>query len=180
MPTFAFTVQADGIWKGWSSFTGAPFAYQCIDDSTDTTHDSGATKLNLGPLTLDPQGGRISFPIMLMTEHLVPDSLTLTVAAIRGGATHPTLRIGFAKDVRVGFSGTVFDPTASYTTATRTFTTFPMTGLPWTSDDLTGLEACVQSTTGQLGDNDISLISGTITYHQAILHGEQLYRGERS
>lgn len=167
MPTISFTVQANGQWQGWTSFTGADFAYQCVDDSTDTTHDSGTTAITLGRLLLNPQSGRMSFPIMIMAEHLIPESLTLTVAAIRGGATHPRLQIGFARGGLVAFSGSLFNPTASYTTATSTFATNPLTSAAWTEDDLVGLEACIQSETGITGNNDISLISGTMDYRLA-------------
>lgn len=178
MPTLSFTVQKDGTWQGWTSFTGATFAYQCIDDSTGTTHDSGTTRINLGRLLLNPQGGRISFPIMLMAEHLIPDSLTLTIAAIKNGVNNPDLQIGFARGGLVGFHGTVFTPGASYSTATRSFPTNPITGSTWNADDLVGLEACVQSVVAMLGNNDISLLSGTLDYHEAHYKARQYHGGE--
>jgi hypothetical protein len=162
VPTLPLTIQGDGYWQGWASFSGAPFAYQCIDDSNGTTHDSGATKINLGRLVLP--AGIISFPVMLMAEHMIPQSLTVNVAAVKVGATHPDLQIGFARGSATGFDPTAFTAGVSYSVATRTFSTNPITGLAWSAADLVGLEVCVQSMFGQVGSNDISLVSGSITY----------------
>jgi len=176
MATVTFGVQGNGVWQGWTSFTGATFAYECLDDSLGTTHDSGTTFVTLGRQLLNPQAGRISFPIMLMAEGLVPDSLTLNVAAMEGGALNPDLQIGFARSGLVGFHATVFTPTASYSVVTRIFSTNPITGSAWDADDLIGLEACVQSFVGQNGNNDISLISGSITYHPRTNWGRKTQR----
>jgi hypothetical protein len=176
MPTLAFRLQGDGYWQGWTSFTGATFAHECLDDSTDTTHDSATSYVTLGRLLLNPQAGRISFPIMLMAEGLVPSSLTLNVAAMEGGVNNPDLQIGFARSGLVGFHATVFSPTASWSVVTRTFSTNPITGSAWDADDLIGLEACVQSFTGQTGNNDITLISGSIAYHPRTNWGRKKQR----
>ena len=163
MPTIAFTVQQDGFYRGWSALVGADTGYEAVNDSTGTTHDSGATSLRLGRLIPATGSGRVSFPIMLQAGGLLPLSITLNVAAIRGGAAHPEILIGFYRGGVTGFHVTKFNPTASYTVATRTFTTDPMTGAAWTAEGLVGLEACIQSE-DVAGNNDVSLISGSVSY----------------
>jgi hypothetical protein len=163
VPTIAFTAQQDGFWRGWSALVGGTFGFETVDDSTDTTHDGATTHLTLPRFIAATGSGRVSFPIMLQAGGLLPLSLTLNVAAIQGGASHPRLHIGFHRGGVTGFHATMFDPTASYTVATRTFTTDPITGAAWTAEGLVGLEACIQSE-NVAGNNDVSLISGSVSY----------------
>ena len=163
MPSLDFTVQQDGFWRGWSVLVGGDFGYETVDDSAGTTHDSGTTYLTLPRFIVATGSGRMSFPIMLQAGGLLPLSLTLNVAAIRGGASHPRLSIGFYRGGLTGFHASLFDPTASYTVATRTFTTDPLTGAAWTAEGLVGLEACIQSE-NVAGNNDVSLVSGGLSY----------------
>lgn len=164
MPTLPLKAQQDGRFRGWSALVGGSFGYQTIDDSDGTTHDSAATYLTLPKLNLDTETGRVSFPIMLQAEGLLPDAITLNVVAQRGGALHPRIQIGFHKGGQVGFSGSLFDPTASWSLAQRTFSTNPITGSPWSASDLIGLEACVQNESGVNGNNDLTLVSGSLEY----------------
>jgi len=163
MPTIALKVQQDGAWQGWSSLTGASFGYQAVDDSDGVTHDSATTYLTLPKLNLALFQGRVSFPVFLQAEGLVPTSITINVVAQRGGALRPRLQIGFYQGGLVGFDASMFDPTASWSLAQRTFSTNPITGQPWSQSDLVGLEACVQNEAGAFGNNDITLISGSLT-----------------
>ena len=166
MPTINWTVRQDGTWKGWESFVGGNAAWECVDDSDTTTHDSGASRITLPRLNLAAGLGRISFPIPLHgAVALTPVSFVVNVAAVRGGATHPEIAIGFYRSDGIGFSASLFNPGAAYSVATRTFTTDPITGAAWTESGLVGLEVCLQSETVAAGNNDISLISGSLTYH---------------
>lgn len=164
MPTIALKVQQDGFWRGFSVLVGATFGYQAVDDSDGVTHDSELTHLTLPKLTSPVASGRVSFPLFLQAEGLVPTSITLNVVAQRGGALHPRLQIGFFKGGSVAFDASMFDPTASYTLAQRTFSTNPITGSPWSASSLIGLEACVQSEDGVNGNNDVTLVSGSMVY----------------
>lgn len=168
MPTLPLRVQGDGRWQGWSSLVGGTSGFEVVDDSAGTTHDSATTYLVLGRLLLNPQAGRISFPVFLMSEGLIPVSLTVNVAAQRGGVAHPRLQIGFDRAGSVGFSASLFDPTASWSVASRTFSTNPITGQAWAAPDLDGLELCVQSESGIAGTNQITLVSGSIDYSRGI------------
>ena len=168
MPSLNFKVQGNGYWQLWSSFEGADEAYQCVDDSDTTSHDSGTSYILLPRLLFEldgvtPAGGRMSFPIMYQCE-CIPESLTLNVGAREDAATNPALQIGFWRSGSAGFHAATFQPTASYGVASRTFSTDPITGAAWTVDGLLGLEACVQSASGTAGANRITLLSGSVAY----------------
>ena len=161
MPTIPLKVQQNGTLQGWSSIThqvgdGVNFGYQAVDDSDSTTHDGANTTLNLA------KGAAMSFPLFLQAEGFIPVSITLNVVARRGGAQHPRIQIGFYRGGLTGFDATMFDPTSSFTLAQRTFSTNPITGNPWSSSDLVGLEACVQNEQVN-GNNDVTLISGSLS-----------------
>lgn len=163
MPTIPLKVQQDGFFQGWLSLAGAPFGYQTIDDSDGTTHDSADTFLRLPKLSLP--AGRVSFPLFLQAEGLVPMSITINlVAQYVSVISHPRIQIGFQRSGIVGFSGSMFTTTASWSLAQRTFSTNPITGQTWSPEDLVGLEACIQSEDGVNGNNDVTLISGSIEY----------------
>lgn len=164
MPTIPLRVQQDGVWRGWTSLTGASFGYQAVDDSDGVTHDSGATSLRLASFSAPLLRGRISFPLFLQAEGLVPTSITLNVVAQKVGViSHPLISIGFHRAGLFGFSAATFDPPALWSLAQRTFSTNPITGAPWSASDLVGLEACVQSDATP-GSNDVTLISGSMDY----------------
>lgn len=161
MPTIALKVQQDGRLMGWTALipgAGATFAYQAVDDSDGVTHDSASSYLTV------PRGAAVSFPLFLQAEGLQPVSITLNVVAQRGGVGHPKIQIGFYRGGLTAFDGTMFDPTASYTLAQRTFSTNPITGLPWSASDLVGLQACIQCEAAVGGNNDVTLISGSLDY----------------
>lgn len=169
MPPIALTPQQDGFWRGWTSYTGADFAYQCVDDSSDTTHDEGATSLRLGLLILGSGLGRVSFPFFIMAEHLIPRSVTVNVAAQKVSG-NLDLQCGFARNTTVAFDAVTFSPGVDYSVQTWTFSTNPFTGMAWADGDLTGTEVCVQSKLNQIGMNDISLISASLDYYAASDH----------
>lgn len=179
MATLPLRVQGDGAWNGWSSLVGGTTGFEVVDDSSGTTHDSATTYLVLGRLLLNPEAGRISFPVFEMSEGLNPVSLTVNVVAQRGGAVHPRLQIGFNRAGAQGFHGTMFDPPASWTLATRAFATNPITGSTWNAADLDGLELCVQSEFGVLGNNQITLVSGSIDYARGVYLSEPNASGAR-
>lgn len=162
MPTFNFKVQGRGFYRQqWSALVGGTFAWECVDDSDTTTHDSDTSYLEISGVGANA----VSFPIMAMAE-CVPESIDINVAAKEpsgfGGGRE--MSIGFYRGGAVGFHGTTFTPTTSYTVATRTFATDPISGGAWTQDLLKGLEVCIRNTGGFAAINRISLISGTMTY----------------
>lgn len=161
MPTIPLKVQQDGtIQQGTLVHQvgdGVNFAYQAVDDSDGVTHDGAATYINLA------RGVGASFPLFLQAEGLQPLSITLNVVARQGGASHPRIMIGFFRGVSAAFHGTMFDPTASFTLAQRTFLTNPITGSPWVESDLAGLEAYVLNE-NVFGNNDVTLVSGSMDY----------------
>lgn len=166
MPTLALKVQQDGFHRGWSALVfpfgeASSFGYLAVDDSDGVTHDGASTYLTLPRLAAP--NGRVSFPMFLQAEGLVPSSITLNVVARRGGASHPQIQIGFYRAGLTGFDAVAFDPGASFSLAQRTFSTNPITGLPWSASDLVGLEAMLQSENAA-GNNDVTLLSGSITY----------------
>lgn len=168
MPTIALKVQQNGRYQGWFSLTGGVFGYQTIDDSDGTTHDSGTSFLRLPRIGLFgvDDAGTVSFPLFLQAEGLVPTSITLNVVAQKVGViSHPRIKIGFQRGGSTGFDATMFDPPASWSLAQRTFSTNPITGGPWSVSDLVGLEACLQSETGVAGNNDVTLVSGSMDYY---------------
>ena len=158
MPTLGLKVQQNGFFQGWLSIVGATFGFEAVDDSAGTTHDGATTHI-----TID-KANTVSFPMFYQAEGLQPVSITLNVAAQRGGATHPQLLIGFYRSGVTAFSGSLFNPTSSYTVTSRTFSVNPFTGAAWVVEDLVGLEACVKGETGVNGNNDVTLISGNIDY----------------
>lgn len=151
-------VQQDGSLTGASAIVGATFAYQVVDDSDSVTHDGASTYLTL------PKGAAVSFPLFLQAEGLLPSSITINVGAQRGGPAHPRLQIGFYQAGLKVFDAVMFDTTASYTVSSRTFSANPLTGAAWSASDLVGLEACIQNEAGVNGNNDITLVSGSIDY----------------
>lgn len=163
MPTLPLRVQQNGWFTGWQSLVGGIFGYDCVDDSDGTTHDSAATYLVLPKLNLATMAGIVSFPLFDQVENIVPTSITINVVATQGGASHPRLQIGFQRGGTTAFSGSLFTTDATWAPAQRTFSVNPLTGQPWAPSDLVGLEACVQNEAGVNGNNDITLISGSIT-----------------
>lgn len=163
MPTIPLRVQQNGSRQDQVTVFGETFAYLAVDDSDGVTHDSAATYIRL-PNQTPSIPTLVSFPLFLQAEGLLPLSITLNVVAQRVGVGHPRLNIGFYKGGATGFDATLFDPTASWSLAQRTFSTNPLTGKPWSVSDPIGLEAALQSETGVFGANDITLISGSITY----------------
>jgi len=174
MPTIALKVQQDGYWRGWSALVGASFAYQAVDDSDGTTHDSADSYITLPKLNLPTGAGRVSFPLFLQAEGLIPVAITLNVGARRGGASHPQLQIGFSRGGIVGFDATKFNPGAGWSVASRTFSLNPITAAAWSESDLVALESCVQNEDGVNGNNDVTLVSGSIEYT-----GSHNWRGVR-
>lgn len=160
MPTIPLKVQQDGHLLGVGAIVGATFAYQALDDSDGVTHDGALTYITI------LKNGAVSFPLFLQAEGLIPTSITINVVAKRGGAAHPRLQIGFYKGGLTAFDASMFDPTSSFTLTQRTFSTNPITGQPWSALDLIGLEVCVQDEIGVNGNNDVTLISGSLTYVQ--------------
>ena len=158
MPTTGLHVQQDGKVQEYSALVGASFAYQTVDDSDGTGHDSDATYL-----TITRQSPRVSFPLFLQAEGLLPLSITLNVGA-RGSGTHPRIRVGFYRSGLSGFSASLYTTTSGWTVAQTTFSTNPITGGPWAPSDLIGLEPLVQNETGINGANDVTLLSGSLTY----------------
>ena len=157
--TIALRVQGDGYHQGWESVTGATYAWQAVDDSDGTTHDSDTSYVVLPRQFLEQ--GRMSFPMFRQCSPGQVISITLNVAAkIESGS--PELRIGFYRSGTEAYDGTTFTPTGSYTVASRTFTTNPITGAAWTATDLVGLEAAVSMQTLVIGKARVTLISGSM------------------
>lgn len=166
MPTLGLKVQQDGYWRGWLGLFGGTSGFEVVDDSAGTSHDSAATYLTLRLLNLSQAKGRISFPVFLQAEGLVANSITINVAARRGGVSHPLLDIGLARSGLTFFHASQFDTTADWTVESRSFTEDPWSGLPWTPEHLVGLEACVSSDVDYFGPgfNEITLVSAGIDY----------------
>lgn len=158
--TIPLKVQGPGTWAGWSSVVGASEGWQAVDDSATTTHDSDTTYLVLARRVLP--NGVISFPMFLQCDPGQPISMVLYVAAKIDSGT-PELQIGFYRSGSTAFHATTFSPGASYSVATRTFSTNPITGSAWTATDFVGLEACVQMAPLTVARARITLISGTLT-----------------
>lgn len=174
--TIGLRVQQDGHLMGWSMIVGASFAYQAVDDSDSTTHDSEATYFILPKNTgLGP--GIVTFPMFQQTNGILPSSITINVVATRGGASHPRIQIGFYRGGLTAFDGALFNPSASWDLAQRTFNTNPITGSPWSPSDLIGLEACIQNEAGVQGNNDITLVSGSLTYYPTTNTTRRVPRG---
>ena len=167
MPTLALKVQQDGTWRGWSLLEGALSGYQAVDDSDGTSHDSAATYLRLPKLQLTQGEGRVSFPVFLQAEGLIPVSLTVNVvarAAGGGGGATPNMQIGILSGGVAAFHASLFDPVAGWALVQRTFSVNPATGAPWSAQDLVGLEVCVQNVNLENGSNDLTLVSGSMEY----------------
>jgi hypothetical protein len=161
VPSLNFKVWGDGTHQQWSALVGESEGYLCVDDSDDSSHDSDDTYLTLR----GPGERKISFPILVMAEISDIASIALRVAAkIDSGLSSPPLRIGFYRNGSSAVSGTTFSPTTSYTVATWTWTTDPITGEAWTQEGLARLEAYIENTAGFAGINRITLVSGAVSY----------------
>ena len=170
MPTVALKVQQDGTWRGWNLLVGATFGYQTVDDSDGVTHDSASTYLRLPKLSLVNGQGRVSFPVFLQAEGMMPASITINMvgrAAGGGGGASPDMQIGFLIGGVPTFHASLFDPGADWALAQRTFSVNPITGSPWSAQDLVGLEVCVQNEDLTNGSNDVTLVSGSMDYTPA-------------
>jgi hypothetical protein len=168
VPTIALKVQQDGKVQGWESIVGATFAYQAIDDSDGTTHDSDTSYILLPRTGASFTGpGRASFPLFLQAQGLIPTSITLNVVTKRNAGGNPEMELGFVRGGVFFFEATKWMPGASYALETRTFITNPFTGSAWTAADLVGLEGCVGNFAGaSAGKNRMTLLSGSLTYVQ--------------
>lgn len=155
--------QGDGTYAGYSAIVGATSAYQAVDDSDTTTHDSAATYFTLPRLALSPSG-IVSFPFFLQWGGGVPASITVNVVARRGGVVHPQVEIGFYRAGVFVFSGTLFNPGAGFSLTNRTFSTDPFNAGAWDPAVLPTTEVCLRSEAGVLGSNDITLVSVGVTY----------------
>lgn len=158
--TVTLRVQGNGTLQGWESVTGATYAWQAVDDSDGTTHDSDSTYLVL-PRGVLPQG-IVSFPLFYQCDPGQILSVTLNVAA-KIDTNTPEVQIGFHKGGSQAFHGTTFTPTGSYTVASRTFTTNPITGAAWVPTDIVGMEACVKMVVPLVAKARITLISGSMS-----------------
>jgi hypothetical protein len=163
LQTISLKPQGDGTNRGWSSVVGASFAYQAVDDSDGTTHDSAETYFRLP--RLDP-AGTVSFPFFRGWGGGIPSTVTVNVVAKRVAAAHPKIQIGFVRGGSFGFSGALFDTTATWDLATRAFITDPITGLAWDPELLPVTEVCLRSEALVVGNNDVTLVSAAVTYRE--------------
>lgn len=170
MPDIDLKVQGNGFHQGYTDLTGADSMYEAVDDSDSTTHDSDTTKFTLPRYVQSTGAGIVSFRMFDMAEHVIPSQVVLRVGAKRGGAAHPRLHIGFNKGGVTAFSASLFDPGASYSVVTRTFTTNPLTSAAWADGDLVNLEPCFQNEDGVSGSNDLTLVSGQVAYPAGIMN----------
>jgi hypothetical protein len=154
--------QQDGSYRGWSSIVGATFAYQAIDDSALTTHDSAATYIRLPRLL--GEGGIVSFPFFKQWRGGRPTTVTVRVVAQRVAAAHPGIQIGFVRSGQFAFSGSLFSTGATWTLAVRAFPTDPLTGGAWDESLLAATEVCIKSEENIVGNNDVTLISCGVDY----------------
>lgn len=155
--------QGNGFYAGYSAIVGATSAFEAVDDSDDTTHDSAATYITLPRLLTSPTG-IVSFPFFLQWEGGVPTSIAVNVVARRSGAVHPQIEIGFHRSGTLVFSGSMFNPGAGFNLATRTFAVDPFNAGAWDPAVLPMTEVCLRSEAGALGSNDVTLISAEVTY----------------
>jgi hypothetical protein len=162
MPTVNCKPQGNGTYTGWSLVVGAPLAWQAIDDSDTTTHDSASSYIRL-PRLIAP-GGTISFPFFRGWEGALPTSVTVNLVAQRVAATHPRISIGFVRGANFGFDPTPFDAPSSWGLAVRVFDNDPITGQEWNPDDLPNTEIVLQSAAFTPGNNDVTLLSASVDY----------------
>jgi hypothetical protein len=177
VPTISLKPQGNGTYSGWSSIIGATYAYQAVDDSDGTTHDSEDSYFVLPRLAASP-AGIVSFPFFLQWAGGRPTSIAVNVVAQRGGAAHPQIEIGFVRLGTFAFSGSLLDPGVSWTLATRTFTTDPITGAPWDAEDLRLTEVCLRSEALAIGSNDVTLVSVVAVYLEPFLNDPVLPHAE--
>jgi hypothetical protein len=170
VPTIALKVQQNGRIQGWNLIVGSTFAYQAVDDSDGTAHDSDTTYIRVAGagLIFESPRGRASFPLFLQAEGLIPISITLNVVTKRSGASNPEMELGFCRGGLFAFDLTTWMPGASYGLESRTFSLNPITGAAWLASDLVGLEACVGNVVGaSVGTNRLTLLSGSMDYLEA-------------
>jgi hypothetical protein len=163
MSTVACKPQGNGTYTGWSQIVGAPLAWQAIDDSDSTTHDSAGSYIRLPRLV--STGGIVSFPFFRGWAGALPMSITVNLVAQRVAATHPLISIGFVRGANFGFDATPFDAPASWALATRVFDNDPITGQEWDPNLLPMTEIVLQSAAFTLGNNDITLLSASVDYN---------------
>src|SRR5213594_3485820 len=84
MPTLALRVQQDGKIQGWDQIVGAAFAYWAVD-----TDDGDTSYIRLSGTA------RVSFPLFLMAEGLIPISITLNVTTKQDGGGTREMQMGF-------------------------------------------------------------------------------------
>ena len=159
MPTQSLIPQQDGYWQGWSSIVGGTFAYQAVSDGSDATY---LLLPKLAGVT-----GRISFPVFLMADGLIPTSIQIVVRAKLDSGAAPTIQVGFTRGGVVAFDGTIDTLTGTIGNYVHTFSTDILAGGPWMETDTDGLEVCIQREAVTLGVARIINVSGTLTYSQA-------------
>jgi hypothetical protein len=157
VPSISLKPQRDGSYAGYSSIVGATYAYQAVDDSEGTTHDSAATYFVLPRLI--GSAGTVSFPFFRGWSGGRPTSITVNVVARRGGGAHPRIQIGFVRSTTFAFDATLFDAGAGFTLASPVFTIDPITGQAWDPEDLGATEVALRSEFGAIGSNDVTLVS---------------------
>src|SRR5262245_9565649 len=165
MPTLALKVQNNGAYQQIQDITGATFAYQAVDDSDGTTHDSNTTYIRLR--NIGPDTGTVSFVAFQGISGFLPRSVTINVAARRNAAGNPEIDIGLQRAGFFALSGSTFLPGASYAVESRTFGSNginPLTGAAWAVGDLVGVELCIVTEPGSAGSNRITLVSGSLDY----------------
>ncbi|HKB07906.1 MAG TPA: hypothetical protein VKF61_06495 [Candidatus Polarisedimenticolia bacterium] len=165
MPTIALKVQGNGAYQQIQNIVGASFAYQAVDDSDGTGHDSDATYVRLR--NIGPDTGTVSFVAFQGISGFLPQSITVNVVAKRNAGGNPEIDIGLQRAGTFALSGVTFLPGAGYTLESRIFGSNginPLTGAAWAVGDLVGVELCIVTEPGSAGSNRITLVSGSLDY----------------
>jgi hypothetical protein len=167
VPTIPIVPQADGPYMGYDQLVGAPTPRQAV------LEDDGDTSYVRIP-RLIATAGFISFHLFKGSEALLPQSISLTAVARNGGASGPGLHLGLRRGSGI-YLGPVHDLTDDYSdTPTATWTTNPITGLPWALGDLDGLLAWLQAEDQVVGNIRVTQLLGQLTYRK---NTDNMYAG---
>jgi len=162
VPTLALRVQQNGRFQGWSALVGASSGYLTVDDRTTRC----TTRRDVSRAAeVEPADGR--WTDLLPAVLFRPKDCCRCRSRSTWGPSGTALR---TRDCRSAFrEAERLEPELLQSRfiihrLQTTFSTNPITGGPWSNLGSGGLEAYIQSESGTNGNNDITLISGSITY----------------